>query len=136
MLSQALFEYWHILALGAAMIAWRIWGHHVTSFMRHMDQKRAHADLQAMYDRANPNSHFRHSVEQINEDTPGVLPDPDKPGSFLWAGTRYVSREAAEAARWHHVLSEARSFYKDLDRQLGNRITGRGPADTIDGSRQ
>lgn len=136
MLFTALLEYWHILALGAGMIAWRIWGHHVTALVRKMDQQRARAELQSMYDRANPNSHFRHSVEQINEDTPVVEPDPDHEGAFMWSGVRYASREAAETARWHHVLSEARMFYKDLDRHLGNRISGRGPSDTIDGNRE
>ena len=99
MLSRALFEYWHIIALGAAMIAWRIWGHHVTASFRRLEQQRARAELQTLYDRANPNSHFRHSVEQINEDTPPVQPDPHQPGAYGWSGTLYHSREAAEAAR-------------------------------------
>jgi len=136
MLSRALFEYWHIIALGAAMLAWRIWGHHLTTFIRRMEQQRARAELQALYDRADPNSHFRHSVEQINEDTPAIQSDPGEPGTYGWAGNTYGSREEAEAARWHHVLGEARKFYRDLDRQLGNRIAGRGSSDTIDGSRQ
>jgi hypothetical protein len=135
MLSRALFEYWHIIALGAAMIAWRIWGHHVTASFRRLEQQRARAELQTLYDRANPNSHFRHSVEQINEDTPPVQPDPHQPGAYGWSGNLYHSREDAEAARWHHVLAEARKFYSDLDRQFGNRIAGRGASDTIDGSR-
>lgn len=136
MLLRALFDYWHIIALAAAMISWRIWGHRIAGIVRQMDERRARAELQAMYDRANPNSHFRHSVEQINEDTPGVQPDPHQPGVYTWGGNTYASRDQAEAARWHHVLSEARTFYRDLDRQFGNRISGRSASDTIDGSRR
>jgi hypothetical protein len=135
MIWRALFEYWHIIALGLAMIAWRVWGNRITGFVRRMDQQRARTELQAMYDRSNPNSHFRQSVEQINEDTPSVVPHPTDPGVCTWAGQSYASREDAEAARWHHVLNEARSFYRDLDRQFGNRIAGRDKSETIDGAR-
>ena len=135
MIWRALFEYWHIIALGLAMIAWRVWGNRITGFVRRMDQQRARTELQAMYDRSNPNSHFRQSVEQINEDTPSVVPHPTDQGVCTWAGQSYASREDAEAARWHHVLNEARSFYRDLDRQFGNRIAGRDKSETIDGAR-
>ena len=136
MLSQAVVEYWHILLLAGSMVAWRIWGHHVSAWIRRHDQRRRHAELQAMYDRANPNSHFRQSVEQINEDTPAVTQPAETPGIFVWGGMSFPSRVEAEAARWHHVLSEARSFYNDLDRELGNRLANRRSSDTIDGERR
>jgi hypothetical protein len=47
----------------------------------------------------------------------------------------FQSRTEAEAARWLHVLSEARDFYRDLDRELGNRIGRNKNSDTIDGRR-
>ncbi len=136
MLSRALAEYWHILLLAAAMVSWRLWGHHVSTTLRKMDQRKRSAELQAMYDRANPNSHFRQSVEQINEDTPPVLPNAADPGTFTWSGMSFQSRTEAEAARWLHVLSEARDFYRDLDRELGNRIGRNRNSDTIDGGRR
>jgi hypothetical protein len=136
MLSQAIGEYWHILLLAASMVGWRIWGHHFRTWTKRHEQRRHHAELQAMYDRANPNSHFRQSVEQINEDTPAVAQLTESPGTFVWAGSRFPTRAEAEAARWHHVLSEARSFYKDLDRELGNRLAGRRSSDTINGEQR
>jgi hypothetical protein len=133
MFSRAIAEYWHILLLAAAMVSWRLWGHHVTTALRQIDQRKRSAELQAMYDRANPNSHFRQSVEQINEDTPPVVASLSDPGTFTWSGTSFHTRAEAEAARWNHVLSEARDFYQDLDRELGNRIGRSKQSDTIDG---
>lgn len=115
--------FWYFMLLAAAMIAWRIWGDRVRHAFAEMDRRKKAAELQSMYDRANPNSHFRMSVEQINEDTPPVLPLPDEQSGFSWDGRLFSSREEAEAARWQHVLSEARGFYQDLDRTFGSRIS-------------
>lgn len=117
--------FWYFMALAAAMVAWRLWGGKLVARVRQMDQQRLDADRQLLSDRRNPNAHFRQSVDQINEDTPPVEEIPESPGTFRWAGTIYPSRETAEAARWNHVLVEARSFYSDLDRSFGHRIAGR-----------
>ena len=122
--------FWYFIALAIAMIAWRIWGERVTAALRRFDQRRHDAELQALYDRTNPNSHFRQSVEQLNDDTPPVEPTRAN-GQAAWNGTIFASREEADAARWRHVLSQARDFYQDLDRSYGNRISGRKSKDTI-----
>jgi len=115
--------FWYFILLAAAMIAWRLWGDRIRHAFAEMDRKRKAAELQSLYDRANPNSHFRLSVEQINEDTPPVLPLAGEEPGFSWGGRQFSSREEAEAARWQHVLTEARGFYQDLDRTFGNRIS-------------
>lgn len=125
---------WYLILLTLGMIAWRIWGHHITGAFRDMERRRAAAELQAMYDRSNPNSHFRHSVEQINEDVPAVEVIAGPPDQYRWNDITFTSREEAEAARWQHVLSEARGFYQDLDRSFGNRIGRRRAPGSIDGS--
>ena len=121
--------FWELVFLMLAMIAWRLWGWRIVATLRAFDERRRAADLQLMYDRSNPTSHFRQSVDQINDDTPAVT--QPSPGSFVWNGEHYESREDAEQARWLHVLREARDFYKDLDRSFGNRISGRRASDTI-----
>lgn len=123
--------FWQFIALMLAMIAWRLWGGRIRKAIQDLEQRRRDADLQHLYDRANPTSHFRQSVDQINEDTPAIAPVPDRPGDFTWNGEFYASRDDAEAARWMHVLREARSFYQDLDRSFGNRISGRRSASSI-----
>jgi hypothetical protein len=115
--------FWYFILLAAAMIAWRIWGDRVRHAFAETDRKRKAAELQSLYDRANPNSHFRLSVEQINEDTPPVLPLAGEGSGFGWDGRLFSSREEAEAARWQHVLTEARGFYQDLDTTFGSRIS-------------
>lgn len=126
--------FWYFILLAAAMIAWRIWGDRVRSYFAEMEKRRKAAELQSLYDRANPNSHFRLSVEQINEDTPPVVPIPGDQTAFNWDGRRYSTREEAETARWQHVLSEARGFYQDLDRTLGNRISRQRNPGSIHGN--
>jgi len=126
--------FWYFVALTLAMIGWRIWGHRITDILRRFDQSRRDADLQAFFDRMNPNAHFRQSVEQINDDTPPVeaLDSPGK--GATWNGKRFASREEAEAERWRQVLTQAREFYRDLDRTYGNRISGRNSKDTLGGN--
>ena len=115
--------FWELIALMLAMIAWRLWGWRVRKALQDFEQRRRDADLQLMYDRSNPTSHFRQSVDQINEDTPAVM--APAPGTYTWNGATYDTREEADQVRWLHVLREARSFYQDLDRSFGNRISGR-----------
>jgi hypothetical protein len=121
--------FWYFILLAVGMIAWRIWGERLRAAIDRRDQRRRDAELQSLYDRANPNSHFRHSVEQINQDTAPV--QPDQAGGYRWGNMHFLSREEAEAARWRHVLRDAREFYQDLDRSFGNRISGRRSADSI-----
>lgn len=121
--------FWYFILLALAMIAWRIWGAKVQAAFTRMDQRRRDSDLQSLYDRANPNSHFRHSVEQINQDTPPV--QPNQTGGYDWGEMQFASREEAEAVRWRTVLREARDFYQDLDRSFGNKISGRRSSDAI-----
>ena len=114
--------FWYFVAAILAMIAWRIWGDRIVGAVRRHDQRRRDADLQAYVDRMNPNAHFRQSVDQIGDKTPPIEPAPD--GTAKWNGETYASREDAEAARWRHVISQARDFYRDLDRTYGNKIRG------------
>ena len=115
--------FWEFIALMLAMIAWRLWGWRVRKALQDFEQQRRDADLQLMYDRSNPTSHFRQSVDQINEDTPAVM--SPTPGTYTWNGQTYDARQEADQARWLHVPREARSFYQDLDRSFGNRISGK-----------
>ena len=131
-LPEAPFQgFWELITLALVMIAWRLWGERVRRALVAFDQRRRDADLQLFYDRANPNSHFRQSVDQINDDTPPVTASPTMPGTFVWKNETFDSREDAEAERWRHVLREARDFYQDLDRSFGNRIGGRRSSHSI-----
>ena len=103
------------------MVAWYFWGHRVVRAVKAHDQRRIDADLQAYVDRMNPNAHFRQSVDQINEETPPITVEN---GALMWMGQAFATREEAEAARWRHVITQARDFYQDLDRNLGHKIRG------------
>lgn len=125
--------FWYLVALLLGMVAWRIWGERVMRAIRTFDQRRRDADLQAYVDRMNPNAHFRQSVDQISEATPPI--EPRANGGASWNGETFETREEAEAARWRHVMTQARAFYIDLDRSYGNRIKARDAADRVgDGS--
>ncbi len=115
-------ELWIFVAVLIGMVAWRIWGDRVVRAVRAHDQRRRDADLQAYVDRMNPNAHFRQSVDQINDATAPI--EPQKNGTAIWNGQTYASRDEAEAARWRHVITQARDFYQDLDRNLGHKIRG------------
>jgi hypothetical protein len=120
--------FWYFIAAIIAMIAWRIWGERVMKAVRRLDQRRRDADLQAYVDRMNPNAHFRQSVDQIGEATPAIVPFGQ---GATWNGETYATREDAEAARWRHIMTEARRFYIDLDRTYGNRIKGPNAPDRV-----
>jgi hypothetical protein len=124
MLPQVFDGFWYFIALIVAMICWRIWGQRFVDAVRRFDQRRRDADLQLFYDRMNPNAHFRQSVDQINDATPAVEATGHDDGA-RWNGTDYASREEAEAARWRHVLTQAREFYQDVDRTFGQRLKHR-----------
>lgn len=126
MLPEVPFQgFWYFVAAIVAMFAWRIWGERLMEALRRFDQRRRDADLQAYYDRMNPNAHFRQSVDQIGEKTPAVE-------GTSWNGEVYETREDAEAARWRHIVREARAFYIDLDRSYGNRIKAPDAAQRVD----
>ena len=114
--------FWYLVFALVAMIAWRIWGDRAMRAIRRIDQRRRDAELQAYADRMNPNAHFRQSVDQINDETSPVVPGNGR--TATWNGQTFATREEAEAARWRHVLTQARDFYKDLDRTFGNKIRG------------
>ncbi len=122
MLLDALWTLWPFVVALLAMVAWRLWGERVKRALKAHDQRRLDADLQAYVDRMNPNAHFRQSVDQINDATTPI--EPQKDGTAIWNGEPYATREEAEAARWRHVMTEARSFYQDVDRNLGHKIRG------------
>ena len=122
--------FWYFIALIVAMICWRIWGQRVVDALRRFDQRRRDADLQLFYDRMNPNAHFRQSVDQISDATPAIETKPNEEGA-RWNGQDFDTRDEAEAARWRHVLSQARDFYQDVDRTFGNKIRHRKSSDTI-----
>lgn len=115
-------ELWYFVAVLLAMIAWRLWGDRIKRALNAHDQRRLDADLQAYVDRMNPNAHFRQSVDQINDATAPIEPQSD--GTTNWNGQAFETREQAEAARWRHVMTQARDFYQDLDRNLGHKIRG------------
>lgn len=134
MLPEFIPGFWFFIALAAAMIAARIWGKRVLMALQRFDQRRRDADLQAYFDRMNPNAHFRQTVDQIGEATPAIEPftttnarDP----RAVWRGEIYATRTDAEAARWRHVIMQARDFYVDLDRAYGNRVRARRSHDTL-----
>jgi len=130
--------FWYFLALALAMIAWRIWGKRIVITVQRFDRRRRDADLQAFFDRMNPNAHFRQTVDHISEATPPVqafaaaegVTDP----RVIWNGRIYATREEGEAARWRHVIYQARDFYQDLDRTYGNRVRARRSSSTLEDS--
>jgi hypothetical protein len=136
MLPSVPFEgFWWFVAALLAMVAWRMWGDRVVAALRRHDQRRRDADLRAYFDRMNPNAHFRQTVDQISEATPAVEPltaSNDRLDSRVkWNDEIYATRDDAEAARWRHIITQARAFYVDLDRSFGNRIRGPRASDKI-----
>lgn len=126
--------FWYFVALAFGMIAWRIWGKRILMAIHRFDQRRRDADLQAYFDRMNPNAHFRQTVDQISEATLPIEPfattDASDPRT-IWNGEVYGSRTDAEAARWRHVIMQARDFYIDLDRAYGNRVRAKPSSRTL-----
>ncbi len=130
-------DFWYFVALILAMLAWRIWGHHVVDFFRRAEQRRRDAELQAYFDRMNPHAHFRQTVDHISEGTPAIEPFATAEGAHdpraVWDGKIFASLAEAEAARWRHVIIQARDFYMDLDRTYGNRVRARRSSGTLGG---
>jgi len=121
--------FWFYMSLAVVVAAWPLWGPRVDAFFARMEQRRRDAELQALYDRSNPNAHFRQTVDAINEETPAVeafakaegVSDP----RAIWKDQIFATREEADAARWRHVLITARDFYMDVDRMYGRSVRGR-----------
>ena len=130
-------DFWYFIALILAMIAWRIWGHHVVASFRRAEQRRRDAELQAYFDRMNPHAHFRQTVDHISEGTPAIEPFATAQGAHdpraVWNGNIFANQAEAEAARWRHVIIQARDFYMDLDRTYGNRVRARRSSGTLGG---
>lgn len=127
--------FWYFVALALAMMAWRVWGKRIVIAVRRFDQRRRDADLQAYFDRMNPNAHFRQTVDQIGEAMPPIEPFAKAEGATdpraVWNGEIYASHEDAEAARWRAIIIQARSFYMDLDRTYGNRVRAKASRNTL-----
>jgi hypothetical protein len=123
-------EFWFFMTLAVLIAAWPFWGVRVSTFFDRLEQRRRDAELQALYDRMNPNSHFRQTVDAINEETPAVEAFAKASGAddprAIWNNQIFATREEADAARWRHVLVAARDFYMDIDRMYGRSVRGRG----------
>jgi hypothetical protein len=116
--------FWYFILLAAAMIAWRIWGDRVRHAFAEMERKRKAAELQSMYDRSNPNSHFRLSVEQINEDTPPVLPIQGEEPGFSWDGQAFFIRVKRRKQHGGSTCSPRReASTRNSTGAFGNRIS-------------
>jgi hypothetical protein len=128
-------NFWLFVALILAMIAWRIWGGRVVEVFRRMDRRRRDAELQSYFDRMNPQAHFRQTVDQLSESTPAIEPFAKAEGASdpraIWSGNIFATQADAEAARWRHIIMQARDFYLDLDRTYGNRVKARRSSDTL-----
>ena len=120
---------WFFLSLAVLLTAWPVWWPRVNAFFQRMEQRRRDAELQAFYDRMNPNAHFRQTVDALNEETPAVEGFAKVAGASdpraIWDNRVYATREEADAARWRHVLMKARDFYIDIDRMQGRSVRGR-----------
>lgn len=121
-------EFWFFMTLAVLIAAWPFWGPRVNGFFMRLDERRREAELQALYDRSNPNAHFRQTVDAINEEIPAVETFAKAEGArdprAIWKDQIFATREEADAARWRHVLITARDFYKDLDRMYGRSVRG------------
>ena len=117
--------FWFFIGIAALLLVWRYWG---AAFFERINQRRRDAELQAFYDRMNPNAHFRQTIDAINDETAPVEAFATLPGSgdlrAVWRGQIFATREDADAARWRHVLMQARDFYKDIDRMYGRSVRG------------
>jgi len=122
-------EFWFFMTLAVLLAAWPFWWVRVNAFFARLEQRRRDAELQALYDRSNPNAHFRQTVDAINEETPAVEAFAKAAGTSdpraIWNDQVFASREEADAARWRYVLITARDFYRDIDRMYGRSVRGR-----------
>jgi hypothetical protein len=121
--------FWFFVSMALLISSWPFWGPRISGFFHRLDEKRRDAELQAYYDRMNPNAHFRQTVDAFNEETPAVEPFAKARGAddprAIWKDQIFPTREAADAARWRHVLTKARDFYTHLDRLQGHSVRGR-----------
>ena len=137
--------FWFFFSVAFLLASGPFWATRVNAFFRRLDERRRDAELQAFYDRMNPQAHFRQTVDAFNEQTPAVeafakAADAVDPRA-VWDRRIFGTREEADAARWRHVLTKARDFYTDLDRLDGRSVRGRrgekiGSAADDEGKRQ
>jgi hypothetical protein len=121
--------FWIFVAAIAGMIAWKLFGARIQSALHEFDNRRIESDRQAIQDASNPLAHFRRSIDAINEQTEPVKLVRMADGSRQpqWRGVAYDSVDAAEEARWDHVIQQARGFYSGLDEDFGLRVAGPAP---------
>lgn len=121
---------WFAAVATAAMIGWRIYGARVRQALDRFDQSRIDADRQLIADTMNPLAHFRRSLEAINDQVPPVklvMAEGQDARVPVWNDQTYETIQDAEDARWRHVVSQARSFYQELDEDFGLRVAGPAP---------
>src|SRR5689334_17490209 len=96
--------FWFYMSLAFVVASWPLWGPRVDAFFARMEQRRRDAELQAFYDRMNPNAHFRQTVDAINEETPAVEAFAKAEGAndprAIWKDQIFATRAEADAARW------------------------------------
>jgi hypothetical protein len=127
---------WFIVLLLAGMVIWRIYGARIKLALDRFDQRRIDADRQYIADMQNPLAHFRRSLDAINETVEPVKlvrVDGTMARAPVWNGTIFDDVQAAEDARWRHVIDQARTFYRGLDEDFGLRVAGPAPKTATDG---
>lgn len=121
---------WFFVALLVGMVVWKIYGARISAALDRFDQRKLDADRQLWADKQNPLAHFRRSLEAINDKVdPVVLVRVDGTAARApkWNGVIFDTVQAAEDARWRHVIGEARAFYQGLDEDFGLRVVGPAP---------
>lgn len=127
---------WIGLAVMAGLIGWKFYGRQILTALDQFDQRRIDADRQMVADMKNPLAHFRRSLEAINDTVPPVMlirMDGASERSPIWDETVFETVQAAEEARWRHVITQARTFYQGLDEDFGLRVAGPAPKTARDG---
>jgi hypothetical protein len=121
---------WPFLLALAAMIAWKIYGARVAQALDRFDRRRIDADRQLIADARNPMAHFRRTLDAINDQVEPVrlvrAADSDDRVP-MWKDDAFPDVQSAEDARWAAVITQARSFYQDLDEDFGLRVAGPAP---------
>lgn len=108
-----------ILLVALAVVALR---RPVMRALRRFDQRNAERRMQELRSAIDPYSHYRQTVdvvqEQIEEVSPVTVPD-ERTGEpvtrYLFLGVWYATRKEAEEARQSVVIEKAREYYRELD---------------------
>ena len=101
--------------------------------LRRFDAKNTQRRMQEYRSAFDQYAHYRQTVDLVEEQVEDVsavsVPD-ERTGQpvarYLFLGTWYPTRKAAEEARRAVVIEKARDFYMDLDRVFLSRRWGRG----------